>query len=480
MMLILSFSGQGRNSLTLKSLEVLEHHADVNTFQKIIIEPNTNIDATWDATRIAMEQADVVIWAVSPFHMNMPSHMIAFFEKCNAEGVHLKNVNTYFTTNMRVCDTFLSNVLERQIRNIADVFVQGLSYATPDMINQKMSLYNLASPDPPPKKRTIFQSKKYHVGEGLRNAVAWYKMLKAFSATMQTTYGLQTTYHAPAYAEQTTAPVQTAQPKQYPLNVLFVDMNESVSGHSAFVRESVLHLKSLYEKHGCNVTNLAQRDFRVRPCDGCKICYASKVCKFKDDYPDYERQIEAADVIIYYGRCIGGQTSSLSKRMVDRDVHNGLMPKNGVFPTKYKSVGFILDIMSDIESCMTFREYQYGFCSFGLRHFLGVYAELPSVKRIDLDIMGLFSLYAAEYGVIPQRNFYSEKVGKHFSDLSQNIPTVIPEEAKYYKKMGGYEPIPVDPHAKTIMPETMNIGIEARKIPYDMAIKAIDDANFSA
>lgn len=44
-MLILSFSGNAENSLTLKSLEVLEHHPDVtDEFEKVLVKPSAKTD----------------------------------------------------------------------------------------------------------------------------------------------------------------------------------------------------------------------------------------------------------------------------------------------------------------------------------------------------------------------------------------------------------------------------------------------------
>ena len=89
-MLIISFSGNAENSLTLKSLEVLEHHPDVTEeFEKLLVKPSAKIgdDGWFSGIRAKMEAADIIIWAVSPYHMNMPSHMLRFFDRCRKEGV---------------------------------------------------------------------------------------------------------------------------------------------------------------------------------------------------------------------------------------------------------------------------------------------------------------------------------------------------------------------------------------------------------
>ena len=227
-MLILSFSGQGENSLTLKSLEVLEHHKDVEAFDKVIIKP------TFDYTQMdeviqKMQAADAIIWAVSPFHMNIPSHMIRFFEECRKRNVHLNNVNTFFTTNMRVCDTFLSTALERQIRTIADKFVQGLSFATPDMINRKMALYTIATPDKPPKQKGLFGAGKptFYEGEGLKTAVQWYKIVRLLASPVQDMKAQESIF------QNTFAEISEQK------TVLFVDMDESADMHTPFVTNAV-------------------------------------------------------------------------------------------------------------------------------------------------------------------------------------------------------------------------------------------------
>ena len=60
-MLILSFSGQGENSLTLKSLEVLEHHKDVEPFEKCIIKPTFNYEKDFEDVLEKMQKADTII-----------------------------------------------------------------------------------------------------------------------------------------------------------------------------------------------------------------------------------------------------------------------------------------------------------------------------------------------------------------------------------------------------------------------------------
>ena len=156
------------------------------------------------------------------------------------------------------------------------------------------------------------------------------------------------------------------------------------------------------------------------------------------------------------------------------------MPVNGVLPSdmpKYQAIGFILD--TDPESYAVFKDYAFAMASFTVAHFLGVYANIPYQTVSDLTILKYYSMLVIKRRILPQRNFYSEKIGKHFSDLSQNIPMVIPEEAKYYRKAGGYEPIPLDPNARTVMPDTYKIGLQMRQIPYNKAIEALDNMNNS-
>lgn len=461
-MLILSFSGQGEKSLTLKSLEILEHHKDVETFDKIIIKP------TFDFTKIdevikKMQAADVIIWAVSPFHMNIPSHMIHFFEECRKRKVYMNNVNTFFTTNMRVCDNFLSSALEHQIKTISSIFVHGLSFATSDIVNRKMGLYNIATPDKPPKQKSLSDFNKhasFRDGEGLRTAVQWYNVIKGIANTTK----LPSSFNV---ADKKT--------------VLFVDMDESADMHSPYVNNTVDELKNFYRNLQFVVEDIAQRNYKINPCDGCMICYANKVCKFKDDYLDYEKQLQKADIIIYYGTCIGGFTSSISKACIDRGVKNGLMPAKGVLPSemeKYQAIGFVLD--TDSENYEVFKDYCFALTSFGCTHYLGILANIPYQSANDLETMKYYSMLVIKDKMFPQRNFYSEKIGKHFSDLTQHIPDVIPKEAEYYRKAGGYEPIPLDPNSQAIGPETFQIRLQMRQIPYTKTIEALDNMNRSS
>lgn len=450
-MLILSFAGSGENSLTLKSLEVLEHHKDVEMFDKCIIKPTFNFDKDFDSVADKMKQANVVIWAVSPFHMNIPAHLLRFFEECRKKNLYMNNLHTFFTTNIRICDTFLSVSLEKQINTITSRYIQGLSFAAPDMINQKMALYNLATPDLPQKKGLFgYKPAKFEEGEGLKTAVQWYKILKFLSSADK--------------------PVLSSDKR-----ILLVDMDENADMHSSFILDSIQYLRDFYTEADCVVEDLAQRDYKINYCDSCKICYASKECKFKDDYLSYAEKLEKADIIIYYGRCINGFTSSISKACIDRSVKDGLMPKKGELPSereKFQAVGYILD--TEPESYAMFREWALSIASFSLRHFLGVIADIPSQQKNSLSTMGYYSLLTTQEKMMPQRNFYSSAIGQHFAMLSQNIPMVIPEEAKYYKKSGAYEPVPLEPNARTVMPETAKIGQQMRLVPYDKVIEELD------
>ena len=454
--LVLSFSGTGEHSLTLKSLEVLEHHKDVEKFDKMLIKPNFDYEKAFDNVLKTMQEAEAIIWAVSPFHMNIQSHMLRFFEECRKRQVFFTNLNTFFITNVRVCDNFLQTTLEAQIRSISNFYVQGLSLATNDIINKKMALYTISTPDAPPKKPLFGKQPEFEEGEGLQTAVQWYNVIKTIAVSVNPNMNIK--FDCDGRAKR----------------VLFIDMDEE-DKHSGFVNGIVSQLRDFYKEAHCIVEDIAQRDFNVVPCDGCKICYASKECKMKDDYRAYELKLSVADIIIYYGSCFYGYTSSLSKKMIDRGVHNGLMPVNGRMPSemeKFQAVGFVLD--TDPTSYSQFREYQFSLASFGFSHFLGVLANMPFQSQNDLLTFEKYSMLVTRERMLPQRNFWTEKVGKHFSDLSQNIPNVIPEEAKYYKKAGGYDPIPLDHNAKTVMPETAKIGAEMRQIPYDKVIEALD------
>lgn len=458
-MLILSFSGTGEHSLTLKSLEVLEAHKDVEMFDKIIITPTFDYSNFDDVVK-KMQEADAIIWAVSPFHMNIQSHMLAFFEEMRKRNIRLNNVNTFFQTNVRVCDNFLSSTLERQIKSVANVYVQGLSYATSDIINEKMSLYLISSPDPAPKM--FRKTAPFEEREGIKTAVQWYKIVKSFVSILNQPIHLN-----------------LLDPEK-PLKVMLVDMSEDENTHSEFIKNTVGQLHRFYKEAGCIVEDVEQRQYTVKGCDGCKLCYGSKECKFKksDEFEAYEKKIQEADILIYYGKCECGFIPSLGKRMIDREVHNGLMPVDGKLPSemeKFRAIGYILD--GDAESCLAFKEYAFCLASFGFQHFLGILSPNSSRLSIDFLTFANYSLLVEKERMIPQRNFWTEKVGRHFSDLSRNIPNVIPEEGKYYKKAGGYNPIPVDTNAGAITPASFKIGVQMRQIPYDKAIEALNKNN---
>ncbi|MBP5493079.1 MAG: flavodoxin family protein [Clostridiales bacterium] len=465
-MLIISFSGNAENSLTLKSLEVLEHHPSISdVFEKEIVRPSTDIlSQEWfSSIRTKMESADIVVWAVSPYHMNMPSHMLRFFGKCRSEGVMLNNVNSFFQTNIRVCDHFLSDSLERNIRSISKHYVPGLSYSSYDIITKRMQLYLITQPDRPAAKKGFFHKNEispasFSDGEGMRNAISWYKMLKAYAA----------------YYQNETAPILSKPEKA---EVLFIDMDETTDGRSSSLTENVSRLKAFYKDHGIKVDEIAQRDYNVRPCDGCKICYGSKVCKIKDDFSEYEKRISSANILIYYGKCEYGLTSSLSKRFIDRGIHRGLMPNDGKLPWElenYIAEGCILDC-ADAESYCTIKSYHMVINTFGIVHDLGVYAEgiTPSSR---LDEMGVYSLMVKEFDLLPQRNFYSAAVGAHFADLSKSIPGVIPDEGKYYKKAGAFDEVPVEENAHVVMPETYKLAAKMRLTPYNKVIESLDSS----
>lgn len=463
-MLIISFSGNAENSLTLKSLEVLEHHPDVTEeFEKLLVKPSAKIgdDEWFSGIRAKMEAADIIIWAVSPYHMNMPSHMLRFFDRCRKEGVMLESVNTFFQTNVRVCDHFLTESLERNIRTICKHYVTGLSYGSYDMINREMQLYLITVPDKPEAaKKGLFKKggdspAEFKDGEGIKNAVAWYKMLKGYSE----------------YFAGRKQKLYTGSPKK----VLFVNMMNKDEEVSESTAGKVKKLKELYSENGMNVSEIAQRDFKIHTCDGCKICYASKVCKFKDDFQKYEKELADSDIMIYYGRCEYGGTGWLSKKFIDRSVHRGLMPNDGVIPKelkKFRSQGYIVDC-EDPQSYFALNEYNFGLVSFSVEHYLGVCAD-GMTDSPTVEEMGIYSLMLYEYALLPQRNFYSEKIGKHFSDLSQSIAPIIPDEGKYYKKCGAYDPVPIEENARPAMPETYKMGAQMRLTPYNKVIESLD------
>ncbi|MBR0542573.1 MAG: flavodoxin family protein [Clostridia bacterium] len=471
--LVLSFSGTGENSLTLKTLEVIEHHRDVKKFDKMLIKPTFDYEKGFDNVVDAMRKAEAIIWAVSPFHMNIQSHMLRFFEELRRRGVYLNNLNTYFTTSVHICDHILADTLEKNIRSITPYFVQGLTFAMNDIINKKMSLFTISTPDAPPKKSLFGGKPEFEEGEALKTAVQWYKIIKEL-------------------AEFVKKPQPVFEPNiGRGRKVLFVDMDETIPEDRNFVGGCVNWLKEYYNKAGCLVEDLAQRDYKdVKACDGCQSCYASKECKFKNDsFPEYEKKIAEADIIIYYGVCNYGFSSSLSKKLIDRTVHNGLMPANGRLPEemeKFQAIGYVLDAgikigstqpYIDVESYSAYKSYQFALASFNFEHFLGALALVPPMSNNDLYIMAKYSLLVTREKMLPQRNFWTEKIGKHFSDLSQHIPTVLPEEAKYYKRAGGYNPVPLNTEAKTVTLETAKISAMMRQTPYDKLIQELDKRN---
>lgn len=425
-------SGLQEDSITYNSWKILEAYptSRKHNFEYSFLKNETDTEKV--SKEISESDADLIVIQTSPFHAQLSSQLQMFLESCEGNKV-LKGRNvTVFDTCMRFFDTFMNNTIEELIKKAEGNYIPALSLGTSDMLNKKISPYVISHSvgDYKPEKKnfiaSIISNETKELAdkliaeppEGLIRAVEWLKVCERLVSKN----------------------IPETNPK-----VLIIRTNSDVPDFNT--------------KNG---RTICLSDYRITACDSCKMCYVPKKCRFNDDFVKIEEEMDNADIIIYTGTLnCGTYRGGLYKRLLDRDVKNGLAPIKQKNP---KAIGYLVTNMEDASKSQ-FKEWCVGDCSYAKNYFLGVeHADEESLNKMINYAKILFA-----ENVMSQINCYSEKNGRYFADLAQNIPTILVEEKKYFDSVGAYEPIQPDPHSRpTTDVKEYKQSAHGRTTPYRM------------
>lgn len=430
-------SGLQEDSITYNSWKILEAHptSRKHTFKYSYFR--NEIDTEKVCEEIKESNADLIVIQTSPFHAQISSQLQMLLERCEENKIFKGRNVTVFDTCMRLYDTFMNNTLEELIKKAGGNYIPALSLGTSDMLNKKISPYVISHSvgDYKPEKKNLIASivsnetkeladkLMAEPPEGLIRAIEWLKVCEKL--------------------------VNNDIPETNP-KILIIRTSENAPD---FTVE--------------NGSTICLSDYRITACDSCKMCYVPKKCRFNDDFVKIEEAMNNADIIIYTGSLnCGTYRGGLYKRLLDRDVKNGLAP---IKEHKPKAFGYLVTNMEDASKSQ-FKEWCVGDCAYAKNYFIGVeHADEESLKKmIDLAKIMLTE------NVLPPINCYSEKNGRYFADLAQNIPTILVEEKKYFESVGAYEPIQPDPHSRpTTDAKAYKQSAHGRTTPYRMFAGAL-------
>lgn len=430
-------SGLQEDSITYNTWKIVEAYpkARKHTYEYAFFR--NEIDTEKVCESVKSSDADLIVIQTSPFHAQISSQLQMFMEYCEDNKVFAGRNVTVFDTCMRLFDTLLNNSLEEMIKKAGGRYIPALSLGTSDILNEKISPYVISHSvgDYKPEKKgfigslmtnetkELAEKLMANPPEALIRAIEWLTVCERLI----------------------TNNIPDTQPK-----VLVIRTTKDAPDFST-----------------ANSTSVCLADYKITGCDSCKVCYVPKKCRFNDDFAKIEEEMDKAEIIIYTGTLnCGIYKGGLYKRLLDRDVKNGLAP---IVPKKPKAFGYLVTNMDDYSRAQ-FKEWGVGDCAYAKNYFLGVEHtdEESFLKMVDLA-----KIMLAE-NVMPPINHYSEKNGRYFADLAKNIPTILAEELKYFESVGAYVPIEADPHSRPATdPKEYKMSAHGRTTPYRMYAGAL-------
>jgi len=408
--IILNGSPKGDKSVTLQYLRFMERHFEEHSFEAInvaqqILSLEKNEDKFNDVLK-KINEANLIIWAVPLYVMNVPSQLKKFIELIFERKANQNFKDKYsavVTTSIHFFDNLAQNYMEGICDDLNTKFIGGYS---PDM-------YDL-----------LDEQKREHL----------LSFGKSLFLAIENSYLPEKTY--PPLPETTFQYQNNSVTKKIKTDKKILILSDNIEDSN--IRNMTQHLLESLEGNNVELVKLESIDIKG-PCLGCCECGFDNECVYmeKDGYMKfYLETVKNADIIFFCGTILDRHISSLWKKFFDRAFFHTHTPS-----MTGKQLSFVLSGNYTLLDNM--KEFTKAFSQWQRANLVGVVSDESSDnKTIDYQIESVanMAIEMSNINFVAPWSFLGIGGHKIFrDDIWGRLRFVFQADHKYYEENGFYD-----------------------------------------
>lgn len=220
------------------------------------------------------------------------------------------------------------------------------------------------------------------------------------------------------------------------------------------------------------------RDYNVKPCNACQMCYSDGICIYNDDMSKVlDEVMYGTDMIIMTGKL---ENSILGIQFENYESRFACFGRCSADTELIKTCFYVMDDDTDPYEAYIFEEKHFAFDSYAHDiHIRGCRVD----RKGEIDTAAISKtlnvmVHCFNNNFIPSASMFERYFNKNFAALHIRLRNLCPTEYEAFKARGYYEEIQVEPHVKYIdKEEVKKSGINPNKprtIPFQMMYAGFD------
>ena len=237
------------------------------------------------------------------------------------------------------------------------------------------------------------------------------------------------------------------------------------------IDSAIKNAEQRFAASGFETEIITLRDKAISQCTGCQTCFSNRICIFNDDWEKtFENLYLNTDMIAYFGELHYGTLGYCYKTFIERHASLG---RSGIEDEVIKSYFFVPDEKSDREDISAFK--------FSCETFDGLnnsyLSDITEIKS-DEKMLEMFDKMTIAFNsdIMPQNGFLKNGIRSGFAKVAAIVKDRCPGDYSYFKKIGFYDIIQPNPHAKWLAnAEDAKRDRESRLMPYKMILSHLEE-----
>lgn len=244
---------------------------------------------------------------------------------------------------------------------------------------------------------------------------------------------------------------------------VIIDGGEGESENTAIINA----LKQQYEQAGAKVEVIALRDYNIKPCTACLMCYSDRKCVFNDDWEKIDNlATQDTDIIIEVGTLRYGSLGERTEIYTDRHVQFGRC-----FTSDEIVRGYIYSEGSETTAQDAFDLNERfltvdSLCGSYQAGTLCGYSKNAGLNDLAIKAFVNDTVRIVNNELLPQQNCFGVSFNKNFASLAKFLKNMTPLDYAMYARAGYYRPAPQNDKCRYIQKGTPAQPAKGRTFVY--------------
>lgn len=233
-------------------------------------------------------------------------------------------------------------------------------------------------------------------------------------------------------------------------NIVILDGSDPDDVNASKNRRIAHTLQHIYEDAGCGSAEvIALKDYDIKPCKACLLCYTDRVCVMRDDFEKlFERAMLGTDILIAVGTLRYGLLGETFKKFTDRQVQFGRC-----FLNDEVIKGYVYSVCDDTlpSDEVDAHHHELALDSIAHSYYAGTIKGFDEVLEEEaLRTFAADTIHIANNELFTPTNCYEKSLNQNFADLAVQLRSMTPLDYAEYAEAGYYVPLEKNPFVRAI------------------------------